>query len=429
MMKSAIFRGGARCLVPLCLLFYSLFCSASTAPSCSADAVAPWAVRPPAMDICFREEDTVWLDDNATVEEDRLTHRAAGGLEDDNGDSGVAVSSAAVDVDDKDGNPSELGPAGRHQISYLPSTGLVAERPVLLEPIDEGSIISALNARGNLMVQLYCVLAGALGVCILQYLWQWMSNSVRSAWTSPTRKEAWRATRDYYRSWEIVTRKAMRFLAEDWRDLRAQPVGSWMTWPPPTRAGLAVRLALEVRWGLWMLWLGANNLLLGAWMELYGTTPTPTTTQPTPRDTQPIPRVTNTTPGPYAAEDWQSGRVYPVPVRARPVRQRRPTIQDDGVWVWAKRCLSDTRWWIWFVGFGVRTFWCELRKELNRTEFDDDSDESEEEEPQQPTTPASGLQKPTAPAAKTQRPKASEARPPKGPEPRRKGKKGKARPR
>ncbi|KAK0751437.1 hypothetical protein B0T18DRAFT_68425 [Schizothecium vesticola] len=399
MMKSAIFHVGAR-LVPLCLVFYSPFCSASAAPSCSADAVTPWAMLPAAMDVCFWEENTAWLDDNATAEEE---NSVAGRLEDNSGGGGVVVSSAAVD--DKDGDPLRRGAAACHRITYL-SGVLVAEQLLLLELVEQGFMISTLNAHWNLMGHFCSVLAGGLGFAMLSIrVWRWIRNLKRSAWTSRSRKEAWRATREYCRSWTTVTSKAMRFLAEDWSDRRAQPVPSWATQPPPTHVGVAVGLCAEVRWWLWMVWLGVSTLTSDLCGELCGTTTTTTTTttQPPLRVTQPTPQpppgVTRPTPEPYTAEDWHAWRVYPV--RTRPAWQQRPAIQG-GIRVWARRVWSDVRWWIWFVWFGISTFCCELRKELRRAELDD----SDEEE-LQPTT-ASATRRPMA-ASATRLPKGAKA--------------------
>ena len=386
-------------MVPLCLVFCPPFCSASAAPACSADAVHPWVMRPAAMDVCFWKENTAWLDDNATAEDKKPV---AERLEDDGGGGRVVVSSAAVD---DDGDPSRRVAASRQRITYI-SEVLVAEPLLLLEPVEEGYMISTLNAYWNLMGHFYSVLAGGLSFAMLSIrVWRWIRNLKRSAWTSRARKEVWGATRDYYRSWATVTSKAVRFLAEDWRDWGAQPVTLWATRPPPARARVAVRLRSKVRWWLWMVWLGVNTLASDLRKELCGkaTTATAATTQP-PGVAQPMPKpapgVTQPAPRPYAAEDWHAWRVYPV--RARPVRQQRPAIQD-GIGAWTRRVWSDVRWWIWFVWFGISTFWCELRTELRRAELDDDSNEEEV----QPTT-ASATRRHMA-ASATRLPKGAKA--------------------
>lgn len=402
MMKSAIFRLGAR-LVPLCLVLHPLFCSASAAPYCSVDGVTPWAVRPAAMDVCFGEENTVWLDDNA--EKENPLRPVAGGLQNGGKDGAVPVSSAAVD--DKDGDPSRRGAASITPISAV----MVEDQPLLLEPVEEGFMIGIMALHETLVRQLYSVLTTGLFFCVLGFrVWRLSWNLKRLAWTYRDRKDAWRATCDYFRSWATVTSKAMRFLAEDWRDWRAQPVPLWATRPPPASVGALGRVSAEVRWWLWMVWLGGGTLMSGIWGELCGTTTTqpPRATEPTtqpPRRTtaptmQPSPRATRPTPGPYVAEDWHAWRLHPA-VGARPVRQPRPAIQD-GIGIWARRVWTDTRWWIWFVWFGISTFWCELQKELRRTDFDD-SDE-EELEP----TAASEIKRPKA-ASETRLPKGAKA--------------------
>lgn len=414
MMKSAIFRVGAR-LVPLCLVFHPLFCSVSAAPSCSVDGVTPWAVRPTAMDVCLWEENTVWLDDNATAEKENPLRQVAGGFQNDGREGGVPVSSAAVD--DKDGDPSRRGAASLQRITPI-SAVLVEEQPLLLEPAEEGFMVDIMALHGSVVRQLYSVLVAGLVCCILgSRVWRLSRNLKRLAWTSRDRKEAWRATCNYFRSWATVTSKAMRFLAEDWRDWRAQPVPSWATRPPPARVGVLGRVCTDVRWWLWMVWLGGSTLMSGMWGELCGTkTTTATTAQPPPRateptaqpppratepTTQPPPRATHPTPGPNVAEDWHAWKLHPV--RERPVRQQRPAIQD-GIGVWARRVWSDVGWWIWFVWFGISTFWCELRKELRRTDFDG----SDEEELQPSSTASAGAQRPKA-ASGTRLPKGAKA--------------------
>lgn len=402
MMKSAIFRVGAR-LVPLCLVLHPQFCSASAAPSCAVDGVIPWAVRPAAMDVCLWEDNAAWLDDNATAEEDNTLRQLTAGLQNDGRDGGVPVSSAAVD--DKGGESSRRGAASITPISAL----LVGDQPLLLEPVEEGFMTPIMALHGTLVRQLYSLLTTGLVCCIIGFrVWRLSWNLKRLAWTPRDRREAWSATCDYFRSWATVTSKAMRFLAEDWRDWRAQPVPSWATRPPPASVGALGRIHADVRWWLWMLWLGGSTLISGIWGELCRTTTTQPppratepTTQPPPRATRPTtrppPPATHLTPGTYVTEDWHAWRHHPV--GARPVRQQRPAIQD-GIGIWARRVWSDVGWWIWFVWFGIRTFWCELQKELRRTDVDD----SDEEELQ-----------PSTASAETQRPKAaSETRLPKG---------------